>query len=316
MLRLINLLDNSERLVAAQTLEKEKIKNFWIEAENPSDLEMEVLSKKLDVPKDLLNPPEIATYATLHLQDSCAILQFSSLDSDLNARNALPVTLCFSMDWVLTLCTRQVPAIKKAKERLRKKVLDKPSYVVHSILDEISATYFEYLERIEDQTRDIEEKMIERADQASMRELFFLKSDLITFNKFLWYERGALFSLKKLDAPYMTKGFKEMVDDVHDDITRQIDIVETFREVLSDALDAYLSTISNKINLSIKRLTVIVLYLTVISTILVFPNTIATVLGIPVIGSNVNPYLVIGLLSVSTLIPAVWLLRKQWLAPD
>ncbi len=316
MLRLINLLDNSERSVDAPTLQKEQIKNFWIEAENPTEQEMEVLSKKFDVPKDLLSPPEIATYATLHLLESNAILQFSSLDSDLNARNALPVTLCFSKDWVLTVCKKPVPAVKKAKERLHKKVLDKPSYVVYSILDEISATYFEYLERVEDQTRDIEEKMIERADKASMKELFLLKSDLITFNKLLWYERGALFSLKKLDALYMTKEFKEMVDDVHDDITRQIDIVETFREVLSDALDAYLSTVSNTINSSIKRLTVIVLYLTVISTILVFPNTVATVFGIPVIGSNVNPYFVIGLLAVSTIIPAVWLLRKQWLAPD
>ena len=315
MLRITSLLNNSESAIDVQALEKQQVRNYWIEVEDPADFEIETLSKKFDIPKDLLRPPKIKTYANLHLLESNAVLQFSSLDG-LDAKNVLQITICFSKDFLITISSKPLQAVKKAKERLHRKKLDSPGYVVYSILDEISATYFEYLERVEDETGDVEEKLMENPDRATVKEIFKMKAKLISFNKLLWYERGALFSLKKTDAPYMTKEFSEMIDDVHDDLTRQIDIVETYREILSDALNAYLSTVSNQINLSIRRLTVIVLYLTIISTILVFPNTIATVFGIPVIGSSVDPVLVIALLAVSTIIPSVWLLRKQWLPSD
>jgi hypothetical protein len=55
-----------------------------------------------------------------------------------------------------------------------------------------------------------------------------------------------------------------LFDTTHEELTRQVDIVETYREILSDAINVHLSAISNKINLSIKGLTVIIFYLTIV----------------------------------------------------
>lgn len=315
MLKIINLLDNSESLIDSQTLEKQRVKSSWIEVENATDTDIDQLSKRLNVPRDILKPPKLETYANLHLLESNAVLQLSSFE-DNNSEPPVPIIVCFSKDFVVTIASKSVGALERAKARLHKNKLDSPGSVVHSILDEVAATYFEYLERVEDRTVEVEERLIENPNKETVKELFGIKSKLISFNKLLWHERGALFSLKKTNAPYMTRELSEMIDDVHDDFTRQIDIVETYREILSDALAAYLSTVSNQTNLSIKLLSRIVLYLTVISTILVFPNTIATVFGIPALGSNVDPVLVLSFLAVSTVIPSIWLLRKQWLRSD
>jgi Mg2+ and Co2+ transporter CorA len=108
---------------------------------------------------------------------------------------------------------------------------------------------------------------------------------------------------------------RELFATTHEDLTRQIDIVETYREILSDAINVHLSAVSNKINLSIKGLTVVIFYLTIVTTITSFPNTIATFFGISQFG-NTNIFIIILLVSLSTLLPLIWLWRKRWLKPS
>ena len=96
-------------------------------------------------------------------------------------------------------------------------------------------------------------------------------------------------------------------------MTRQIDIVETYREILSDAINAYLSAVSNRINASIRKLTVVIFYLTIITTITSFPNTIATFFGISQFGTT--DYLIITFaLALSIILPSLWLWKRKWLS--
>lgn len=74
----------------------------------------------------------------------------------------------------------------------------------------------------------------------------------------------------------------------------------------------HLSAVSNKINLSIKSLTVVIFYLTIITTVTSFPNTVATFFGISQFG-NTNVIVIIALVLLSVVLPFVWLWRKKWL---
>ena len=135
---------------------------------------------------------------------------------------------------------------------------------------------------------------------------------MISFNKILWYERGLIFNLKKCGDSCMAAKARSLFDTTHEDLTRQIDIVETYREILSDAINVHLSAVSNKINLSIKSLTVVIFYLTIITTVTSFPNTVATFFGISQFG-NTNVIVIIALVLLSVVLPFVWLWRKKWL---
>ncbi len=105
---------------------------------------------------------------------------------------------------------------------------------------------------------------------------------------------------------------RALFDTTHEDLTRQIDIVETYREVLSDAINVHLSAVSNKINLAIQGLTVVIFYLTVVTTVTSFPNTVATFFGISQFG-NTHPVIVVVAIVLSVILPFVWLWRKKWL---
>jgi len=138
------------------------------------------------------------------------------------------------------------------------------------------------------------------------------KSRLTSFNKILWYGRGLVFKLKKSDALYLSSKAKALFDSTHEYLTRQIDIVETYREILSDSINAYLSTVSNKINFSIMALTVVTLHLTAITTITSFPNTMSTFFGISQFG-NTSTLIIFTIIFVSILLPSLWLWRRRWL---
>ena len=45
----------------------------------------------------------------------------------------------------------------------------------------------------------MEEEVVEKTSPETLKKIFKLKSNMISFNKILWYERGLIFNLKKCD---------------------------------------------------------------------------------------------------------------------
>jgi Mg2+ and Co2+ transporter CorA len=81
---------------------------------------------------------------------------------------------------------------------------------------------------------------------------------------------------------------------------------------MSDAINVHLSAVSNKINASIKNLTIVIFYLTIITTITSFPNTVATFFGISQFG-NTNIIVIFAAILLSVILPFLWLWRRKWL---
>jgi len=84
---------------------------------------------------------------------------------------------------------------------------------------------------------------------------------------------------------------------------------------MTDAINVYLSAIPNKINSAIKALTIVIFYLTVITTITSFPNTVATFFGISQFG-NTDALIVFATIMLSIVLPLLWLWNRRWLWPD
>jgi magnesium transporter len=179
-------------------------------------------------------------------------------------------------------------------------------------MDEIVANHYLQIEKLENLTAKMEEEVVEKTSPDTLKKIFRLKSNMISFNKVLWYERGLVFNLKKCDSSCIEGKVRVLFDSTHEELTRQVDIVETYREILSDAINVHLSAISNKINLSIKALTVVIFYLTIVTTVTAFPNTVATFFGISQFG-NTNIAIISAAILLSIVLPFIWLWRKKWL---
>jgi len=316
MLYAIDLLHDSEKAIDLEELKDCKLKNYWLELRDPTDNELAAVAEKTGIPQACFETPEIVENISFRSDSTYAVINFVVVSDVVKSRVVYPITIAFTADFLVTIENAEYKGIiDLAKARMSKGKIDTPALMVYNILDEIVSNNFVHLEKIEACTTNLEEDILEKADGATIKALFALKSRMISFNKILWYERGVVFNLRTNQLSFMPAKVRGLFDSTHEGLTRQVDIVETYREMITDASNLYLSKVSNLINTSIKALTVVIFYLTIITTITSFPNTIATIFGIYQFG-NSHWLLVISALILSTIVPILWLWKKKWLKPD
>jgi len=314
MIRLVNLGDSSEATVQPQELAARNLQNLWLELVDPTEEELQAVSDATQVPINFLRTPLSHSLVNWRYELSFTIISFLVMQDVASTKDVYPVVLAFSKDFLVTVAPSDIqPIVNLAKQRLSKSKLDPPSFVAYCIIDEIVADNYLQIEKLESLTSEIEEEILEKTSQDTLKKIFSLKSNMVSFNKILWYERGLIFDLRKCgDTTCLTGKVRSLFDTTHEDLTRQIDIVETYREILSDAINVHLSAVSNKINLSIQSLTVVIFYLTIVTTVTSFPNTVATFFGISQFGQTDVAIIAVAIL-LSIVLPFVWLWRKNWL---
>jgi len=306
--------DNSEKQANPEDIEKLTLSGVWLELVSPSSEELQAVSDATKVPLNSLKLPKKGGLIDLRLEDNFTVIVFAVQHDVTATQGAYPLVMAFSKDFLVTVTGEEVqPIIGLVKQRMSKTKTEPPSQVAYFIMDEVVASHYTHLEKLETQTSGLEEEVAEgTSPKETIKKIFKLKANMIKFNKALWYERGIIFNLKQCGENCMPQKIAKLFDTTHEDLTRQIDIVETYREILSDAINVHLSAVSNRINLSIKGLTIVIFYLTVITTVTSFPNTVATFFGISQFGGT-NVFIIAALLIVSTVLPFVWLWRKKWI---
>jgi magnesium transporter len=313
MIRAVTLGDNAERTIQPEEVKALSLSNIWLELVDPTENELRAVSDATELSINFLRLPTASDYVDLRLEDGYAIINFLIMADVVSTKKGHPIIMAFSKNFLVTVAKNEIQTIiNTAKERMSKAKNDPPSQVVYYILDEIVASHYSHIEKLETLTATIEEEVVEKTSSETLKRIFKLKTNMISFNKILWYERGLIFNLHKCGDTCMVSKARILFDTTHEDLTRQIDIVETYREILSDAINVHLSAISNKINLSIKSLTVVIFYLTIITTITSFPNTVATFFGISQFG-NTNIIIVSVAIFLSIVLPFIWLWKKNWL---
>lgn len=143
--------------------------------------------------------------------------------------------------------------LQKNKSNIRSKGTD---YLAYSLLDSIIDSYFDILENIGTTIDDVEDKLLSNPDKAIMPEIYNLKREMILLRNSVWPLREILGSLIKSDNSIVEDKTLMYLRDIYDHTIQVMDIIETYRDILSGMLDTYLSSISNKTNDVMKILTI------------------------------------------------------------
>ena len=313
MIHYVDLQTNTEKEIQAEDVETFSLTNVWFELVDPTENELQAVAEAVDISINFLRLPKSHSGVDLRLEPDFGVINFLVMQDVVATKKVYPMVVVFAKNFLLTITKKEaLPIINIAKARMSKVKIDPPSEVAYFIIDEIIADHYIHIEKLEEVTSKIEEEVLEKNSSETLKHIFKLKTNMVRFNKILWYERGLVFNLRKCSDDCMPTKVRSLFDTTHEDLTRQIDIVETYREILSDAINVHLSAVSNKINLSIQGLTVVIFYLTIVTTLTSFPNTIATFFGISQFG-NTDVAIVAVAILLSIVLPFVWLWRKNWL---
>lgn len=143
-------------------------------------------------------------------------------------------------------------------------------FLLQAILRLLVDDFFPIIDRMEDQLEGVEHRIFQRPDQALLSLSFRLRRSIFAVRKSMSPEREVLNGLLRRDYPFITPDDRAYFMDVYDHILRLFDYADNLHELLSNAMESYLSTVSNRLNEIMKVLTVfstIMMPLTVITGI-------------------------------------------------
>ena len=103
----------------------------------------------------------------------------------------------------------------------------------------------------------MEEELIAKPTDKTVRMIHALKRELIFLRKSDWPLRELMNSMEKTESSLIGDSTGPYLRDVYDHTIQVIDRVESFRDMVSGMLDIYLSSVSNRMNAVMKMLTII-----------------------------------------------------------
>ena len=130
-------------------------------------------------------------------------------------------------------------------------------HLLYKIIDNIVAGYMPLVENIDQALDAIEDEIFERPTPHTLERLFTLKRALLAMRRILLPQREVLNKLARDDYRVIDSRDRIFFRDIYDHLVRLHDINESLRDLLSGALDTYLSVMNNRMNDVMKTLTII-----------------------------------------------------------
>lgn len=129
-------------------------------------------------------------------------------------------------------------------------------YVAYAIIDSVVDKYYPILEDLGEEIESIEHQTISDPTRKTLERIYHVKRELLDMRRAVWPQRDAISSLVRDETPFVSDTVRVYLRDCYDHIIQLMDVVDTYREVASNLMDIYLSTLSNKTNEVMKVLTI------------------------------------------------------------
>jgi magnesium transporter len=183
--------------------------------------------------------------------------------------------------------------------------------LLYALLDEVVDDYFDVVERLEDTSEDIEgEVFADEAVEGVQERIFLLKKRVLQFRRAVLPLREVL-DLLEDEVGVVTTRLRPYFRDVADHVLRVLEFIDNVRELLTAALEAYLSQVSNRLNQVMKQLTSW-------AAIILVPTLIAGIYGMnfrqmPELDWVFGYPMALGLMAVSGVILYMAFRRRGWI---
>ncbi|SMP38694.1 magnesium transporter [Desulfonatronum zhilinae] len=132
-----------------------------------------------------------------------------------------------------------------------------PDYLAYALLDAVVDNYFLVLETISTELERLEEALLSAPGPSDLHRFHRLRREAILLRRIIWPLREALAGLIRDDSALIKPETRVFLRDVHDHAVQAMDIVESLRDLASSLLELHLSRNSQRMNETIKVLTLI-----------------------------------------------------------
>ncbi len=196
----------------------------------------------------------------LEVYDDHSFICFNRVKNE-NGFETEEVDIFFNKNWVITVVEEKDDPFEPIRKRIesltsrhKKYEVD---YLLYSILDFFIDEMFPVLNSFGDEIENIEEELLGNPTKSTIHKVHDLKRNLLALRRISWPGREVINQLSRNGTGYIKPSTKIYLRDCYDHIVQVIDIIETYRELTSNMMDIYLSSVSNRLNEVMKVLTII-----------------------------------------------------------
>ena len=295
----------------------------WAHCINPTEKELIEISEKANIPledlKEVLDEEERPKVSDLD-NYSLIVVRAPLVENDEISTTPLSLFISKNKNNVITIALKELSSINKIIQLIETKKIDMiqhtMSFFTYRLLDEVFNAYFSILSTLEEKIDKLEDTIIEKPDSVKVHSIFTLKKTLIFFHKALTATRDVIASIEKEYVVNIDKKNIKRFRTLYNDVVQLIDMVATYRDVLTSTLEIYLSAVSNNLNRAIKTLTVgasFVLFPTLIASIYGMNFDTSSIFNMPELNWKYGYFFSLGLMAASIIITYVYFKKKEWI---
>ncbi len=134
-----------------------------------------------------------------------------------------------------------------------------PAFLCHQILDQIVDYYSPVLDDFDDRIDRLEQEIftLRQPNNQILSQINELKRSVLRLRRISVKQMDVILRMSRGEFPELIpEDMRPFYRDVHDHLTRVVDLAESYRDLISGSLEAYLSVVSNRLNEIMKVLTI------------------------------------------------------------
>jgi magnesium transporter len=171
------------------------------------------------------------------------------------------VSLFVGKNFVISFCDVEFTPFEPIVDRLRVPGARMrglgADYLLYCLLDYVVDHAFPILETLGLQLEDLEDEVLDVADNETLGRIHRIRRELIVLRRSLWPQRDVINQLLRDEGRLIRKSTHVYLGDCYDHAVQAMDLIETYREMGASMLEIYLSSVSNRMNDVMRVLTVI-----------------------------------------------------------
>lgn len=166
--------------------------------------------------------------------------------------------LFLGSDWVITVQEGRNDGAKAVLQKVHAvTTASRPDQVFYRICDGIVDSYLPIIDHVDDVIDNLEDEVLQTPDPAVLSRIFHTKRILIELRRILVNTRDLTGHLVRVEHQLIAPDLHPFFRDVYDHVARNLDLVETQRDLLTGDMDVYLSSVANRTNQVMKVLTIL-----------------------------------------------------------
>jgi magnesium transporter len=239
---------------------------FWLDLSHPTDADIDALGEilglhplALEDTRNFDQRPKLDDYENYVLLVYYGVAHEAEEGDRSDEPPLLEVHLYISGEGVVTVRHGHCAELAAVRRRFEGGEPGAEQFVVYRILDALTDSFLPVLEHIDDAIDDLQEEMLGRPTDDQLHTMFRLRRKLVAMRRVVGPQRD-IFARAVDDIanlPGLEAGQRDYFRDIYDHLIRISDLIDSYRDLLSGAMDIYLSTVSNRLNVVMKQLTTV-----------------------------------------------------------